>query len=591
MGYFFSIAAQCPWMLLLITGGVLAPGQVSAPSSSIAAPSSAPPAVTFKAATRMVSVEIVAADHQGHPIPGLTADDFQVFEQIAGKRGQEAQKIAAFQAVNVAEIAAQDKGKLQIPAGVYSNFVTLQKAPVPPTILLVDGLNTDLSSQMQVHRQMIHMLASIPDDVPVAIFLMGKRLRLLQNFTTDPKLLKSALQRASSVESDNETQVDPRDDPDAMSAFLEDVPGISLETIQRFERETFAATMDVRVQETVEMLRAIARHVAGYPGRKNLLWMSSSFPVAINPDVDLGFTGIRNYQDQMAAVVSALADAKVAVYPIDPGGVQVQSYFQADRRMRGNPALGSNVGKALDREDQSRFNRQQSMQSLADQTGGKVCLSNNDLSDCIRKALDDGSSFYEIAYYPDSSAWHGEFHKIIVKTSRSGVRLAYRQGYYARPDAGDGKSTAAELQEAACRDLLTSTSVLLAAKAYPADQPGGVRYAMVIDPTTVNFAVIGDDSRALTLRLGVCTFDKSGKPLQFLQAAVEQKFTAKQYAAIQAQRGFPDSVILVPGPGTAVVRLLIQDESTGRMGSVNVPFVESAATVAPSANPAPGVQH
>src|SRR5262249_32281506 len=134
------------------------------------------PATTLKAASRMVSVEVVAKDHKGRAITGLTADDFQVFEQVAGKHGKFPQKVAAFQAVSVTELAAHDSGQLTLPPGVYSNRVTMAKVPVPPTVLLLDGLNTDRTAQMQVHQQMVKMLSSIPDDVPVAVFLLGRRL-------------------------------------------------------------------------------------------------------------------------------------------------------------------------------------------------------------------------------------------------------------------------------------------------------------------------------------------------------------------------------------------------------------------------------
>ena len=188
----------------------------------------------------------------------------------------------------------------------------------------------------------------------------------------------------------------------------------------------------------------------------------------------------------MAVTADALAVAKVAVYPMDPAGLQTQSMFQASARMRGNPVTGQHsIGRQIQREDQSRFNRQASMETLAEQTGGIVCINNNDLGDCVRKAVNDGSSFYEIAYYPDSSDWHGEFHKIIVKGTKSGIRLAYRQGYYARPEvATDPK---AELQEAACQDLLTSTSVPIVARAYSTDKPGTMKYVMGIDPATLTF--------------------------------------------------------------------------------------------------------
>lgn len=558
--------------------------QTSPASTSPVTPQVQP---TFQANTRLVTLEVVARDHHGQPVPGLTANDFQVIEQVGSKHDQHAQKIASFRAVSITEIAAHDAGKAQMPPGVYTNFITMEKHPVPPTILLVDGLNTDRESQMQVHHQAIHMLASIPNDIPVAVFLLGHNLRMIQDFTTDPALLKSALQAARSTESNQATAVEPQDDPDSMSAFLEDTPDVPaqmLSAIEQFEREAYAAQMDQRVRETLDALRALARHVAGYPGRKNLLWISSSFPIQIDPDVNMGWAGFRNYQDRMAAVVRALADAKVAVYPLDPAGLQTQALFQASSRMRG-PMTGQRVGAQLEREDQSRYNRTESMETLAEQTGGIVCVNDNDLSDCVRKAVNDGSSFYEIAYYPDSGDWNGEFHKIIVKSSQSGVRLAYRHGYYAQPQTGaDQKTADREFQEAACGDVLTSTSILVAAKQYPGDQPGKAKYFLTMDPAVLGSVPQSDGSHELALKFGICAFNKSGKPVQFFQEPFDPKLTEKQYSAVIAQHGLPHSFVLEPKSGVAVMRLLVQDEITGKMGSVNVPYTELTAATPPNAS-------
>jgi len=527
---------------------------------------------TFKASTRLVSVEVVARDHKGQTVPGLTAGDFQVFEQVAPKRERHPQKISTFHATSVHEIAAQDAGKPHRAPGVYTNQITMNRVPVPPTILLVDGLNTDRVSQMQVHLQMIHMLASIPDDVPVAVFLLGRRLRMVQNFTTDPKLLKSALQNAQSAEFDDSTQIDPRDDPDAMSAMNDTA------AIRRFEQETFERHLDMRVQETLDALEGIARYLAGYPGRKNLLWISSSFPILFLPDPDLQIP-IRAYGKDIAGVASALADAKVAVYPVDPGGLQVSSIYQAGTRLR-RDASGT-----LGREMASRADHQESMQSLADQTGGIVCVSDNDLGDCVKKAMDDSSFFYEIAYYPDSGNWHGEFHRIIVKSTRPGIHLAYRQGYYARgpEEETNPKSAAEELQRAACQDVLPSTSVLMVAKPFP--EPGKLKYFVAIEPSTITFTPQSDGTQHVVLKVALCSFDKTGNPLRFLQDTIDESLTEKQYAEAQAQHGFARVVSLLPTPGVVVVRVLIKDVATGHMGSVNIPNVETAAAAtAPSDN-------
>jgi len=583
--------------------------------------SSSPQPPTFQSKTRLVTVEVVARDHHGQPVHGLTAADFQVFEQIEPKRDQHPQKIAVFHPVDMAAIAAQDIGKQQLAPGVYTNLVTMDKHPLPPTILLIDGLNTDSKSQLQVHRQTIQMLASLPGDTPVAVFLLGRGLTMIQNFTTDPEVLKAALHKAHSAESNANTQLEPQDDPTKLSLTANDslpadlaglapnanapaggnatvkgpppnniMPGVAV-SLERFERENYASDMDTRVRDTLEALRAIARHVAGYAGRKNLLWISSSFPIAITPNANpnLEFYGLRNYQGQMTEVARALADAKVAIYPVDPRGVQTQAMFQPDfRTPEFSGVTGQYSNQQLDRENQSRVDRKQSMEVLADETGGTVCVEDNDLGDCVKKAVNDSSSFYEIAYYPDSGNWDGKFHKIIVKSNKSGLHLGYRNGYYAQGQAtGDQKSRDRELQEATCDDFLVSTSVLIVARQIPADQKGKAKYYMGIHPAMLTFTRQSDGSRELVLKIGVCSFDKSGKPLQFMEQAVDSKLTDKQFAGIQAQHGVPEAIVLDPAPGIATVRLLVQDVETGKMGSVNLPYTEMVASASTTATPAP----
>ena len=582
-------------------------------------------ATTFRATTRMVTLEVVARDHQGRAATGLTASDFQVFEQSAGRNKQtREQKIAAFQAIGIAQIVSQQQSSLHVPAGVYTNLIMLHTQPVPPTILLVDGINTKLSDQMQVHAQMIRMLGSLPKDVPVAVFLLGRRLRMLQGFTTDPLLLKVALEIASSTQAGSMVEMDPRDDPDSMSAFRENIvtndpnmasdpmQAIFLQAIRRFERETYASNMDIRVRETVEALMSLARNVSGYPGRKNLLWISSSFPIVLNPEMDIvgitqnpqgrsaapaftnpdtnSFTGMRNYGAEMQEVANALSEAKLAVYPIDVGGVETEAFFDADSRPRARTAeTGATAIKemgALDREGQMKAGQRETMETIAAQTGGRICTGDNDLGDCIRLAVNDSSAFYEISYYPTSPDWNGEFRKVIVKTKRPGLHLAYRQGYFARAqNSADPKAAQADLQQAACQDYLNATSILLMAQALPTDSPEKLKYYIAIDLSMLTFTPAGDDARALNINVAVCTFDKSGKPLQLSNEPINYKLTSKEYESLLRMHGLAH-VISVPGPKPAGVRLVVQDVPSGRLGSVNVPVPQPPAGVPPSGNSA-----
>jgi VWFA-related protein len=511
---------------------------------------------------------------------------------------------------------------------VYTNLVTTKSLSAPPTILLVDGLNAEAKTQLQVRQKMVRLLASAPSDVPMAVFLLGRDLRLLQNFTTDAKLLRAAAERALTLEATNLQAKDARDDPFSHSSLLEqmagaegqsDIPGgppapqpgsqgstgggnsdallaMRALQLQRFEREQYASSMDIRVKLTLDALRVIARHVSGYPGRKNLIWLSSAFPLAITPDANLTmvaqFSGIRNYSDDMTAVASALTDAQIAVYPVDPRGMETQALFDPESRGRLNPF---SEGATLNRESNVRFSSQESMQNLAEQTGGKVCVNNNDLSECVKRAIDDSSSYYELTYYPTDKNWRGEFRRIAVKTTRPGVQLSYREGYFARESdamvaAKDAKETDTHLSQAACNDFLTATSILLEATALPPDQPGQTKYFMVIDPNALSFGAPEGGVRNLQMELATCMFNKRGLPLQYNRQTIHQKFTEEEYE-FSRKRGVSHTISFVPKADTARVRLLVCDTRTGMIGSVELPHpAQIISTAKPEAGPSQPAQ-
>ncbi len=572
-------------------------------------PSQQEPPAVLKVTTRLVTVDVVARDRHGNPVRDLTANDFQITEQAGSHKGQ--QQIASFRLLDRALAKAPDpeRAALQLPAGVYTNLVTAKSLSAPPTILLVDGLNADATTQLQVRQKMVRLLASAPSDVPMAVFLLGRELRLLQSFTTDAKLLRAAAERAMTQEATNLQAKDPRDDTSSHSSLLEqmagaegqsDIPGgppapqsgsqgstgggnsdallaMRALQLQRFEREQYAESMDIRVKLTLDALRVIARHVSGYPGRKNLIWLSSAFPLAITPDANLTmvakFSGIRNYSDDMTAVASALTDAQIAVYPVDPRGMETQALFDPSSRGRLNPF---SEGATLNRESNVRFSSQESMQNLAEQTGGKVCLNNNDLSECVKRAIDDSSSYYELTYYPADANWHGEFRRISVKTTRPGVQLSFREGYFAREadatiTAKDAKDTDTHVSQAACNDFLTATSILVEASALPPDQPGQTKYFLVIDPNALSFGPPEGGVRRVQIELATCMFNARGLPLQYNRQSIGQKLTETEYQSMKAH-GISHTISFVPKPETARVRLLVCDTRTGMIGSVDLPY-------------------
>lgn len=558
-----------------------APAAQAQSTLQAAEPATVPTLQTF---TRMVTLELVVKDGKGHHIKGLSAGDFQVFEQTPSRgRERRQEKIASFREVNIGSLAPQDLAATQSQPGVYSNTVTLQKDPVPPTIILVDGLNTELQYQAQIHVQMMRMLRALPKNVPVAVFLFGNGVTMLQNFTTDPELLQKALQGAYSAASVGMTPHFPGNVSGGLNGLSPSVHGdpsfqMMLELVNEFDREMYAATNDDRVYRTVNAISSIARHVSGYPGRKNLLWLSTSFPISLYP-VD-GFTnhtiddsaGNRNYWAQLERLNGVLSDAKVAVYPINVAGVQTSDVYKADLTRTNITTTG--MEDAVSQQNVYLAAAQDTMQAIADGTGGKICTGNNDLGDCVHKAMDDSSDFYELTYYPSANDWNGEYRKILVKTERSGAHLAYRQGYFATPQGSDDAKTQSTELQADCNDFLDATAVSFHAKRLQAASPQELKFSVFVDASSLTFAPTNDGGHNLDVTVGVCTYNEKGWPMKLMNYPTRRSLTAAQYDLLLST-GSVSEIITVPGPKPAAVRLLVKDVASRRLGSIYINSADS----------------
>jgi len=569
---------------LVFTAGLTLTAQNSTPQSQ-PQPAGNPVAqsdYTVRTFTRLVNLEVVVKDSKGNHIKDLKPEDFQIEEQTPIKSGKwSGQKIAEFREVHMASMAAPVEMQPEMPHGSYTNALTVRQDPVPPTIILVDGLNTPEEVQSQVHVQMLKMLRQLPPNVPVAVFLLGDRLTLLQSFTRNPKLLQAALEKAHSTAGYGLRIGDPRDDPDSISNLLAAAGGAHaqemIEAITLFDQKVYSGSLGDIVGRTIHAISSLANNVAGYPGRKNLLWISTSFPIsmiavgAVGAPVGVpggdGWAELPNYTQEVEHLTRVLSDAKVAVYPVNPAGVQTLKLYQAGSRMTGSQTSPQGFSESTTRDVMTQNAAVDTMHMIADGTGGIVCTGDNDLGDCVRKAVDDSSDFYEIAYYSDSPFWNGEARKIAVKSTQHGARLEYREGYFASPEGNpDPKLQSAELQSD-CDDYLDATSVTFTAKNLPSDTPGDLKFSLVVDPAALTFAPTADGTRQLNLDIAVCTYNQKDWSLNLMNYPVNRKLTAQQFNGLMATGKLTDA-ILVPGPKPAAIRLLVKDVATGKLGSV-----------------------
>src|SRR5258707_859727 len=165
------------------------PAQASPPAQAAGqanAQVASEPAAVLKVTTRLVVVDVIATDRKGLPLTDLKAEDFSLQEEGTEQKV----RVFSFQQPSQTETLT---APVKLPANMVSNIPTYQ-ASKTMCVLLLDGLNTDLISQKYVRQEMIKFLEKLPAGQPVAVYALGAKLRLLQDFTTDPGLMKQVIQ-------------------------------------------------------------------------------------------------------------------------------------------------------------------------------------------------------------------------------------------------------------------------------------------------------------------------------------------------------------------------------------------------------------
>ncbi len=195
---------------------------------------------------------MIVRDKHG-PVGDLTKNDFEIFEK--GKPRQ----IASFSIAR----ASDRPQKASLAPNTFSNRANGQgDAPVSATVLLFDGLNTTFKDQASARAQALGFLRSIDIGGPMAVYALGNDLRILHDFTEDPGQLAQALEGYRSQ----------------ISALLDNsqIPTDSRGWLNQMDQRLQEYTIERRVAITLSAMRAIANRMAGVPGRKNLIWVSSS---------------------------------------------------------------------------------------------------------------------------------------------------------------------------------------------------------------------------------------------------------------------------------------------------------------------------
>jgi VWFA-related protein len=649
----------------------------SAPTGSAQSPASSPPAapqaqeqpaLELHETVRRVVVDVVATDAHGQPVTGLQASEFRVYED-----GQE-QTVRHFDAHTSSEVRNTFPRPPALPPHTFMNLPAATETG-PITVILYDLLNTPLDAQLTAHQAILDFLRKNPERRQTAIFVLSDRLHLLQGFTSsqDELLAAANSKRAGSqrstilVSPDDALQpsqsiADAGDGPAGATGAapgkptpgatgIGDPSAISLSPVDmlaRAEALEASALLDLRVEDTLEALDQIARFLSGIPGRKNLIWLSGSFPVNVAPDPDAAFNGndlVRSYGEKIKETGDLLNQSQVAVYPVDLRGVMVNPAFSAASRKTYAPGSGGRSGVPADVKAVQDFNARlasehSSMDVIGQRTGGHAFYGTNALQDAMLAATVQGGNYYSLEYAPTNPRFDGSLRRIRVTLDRGGVQLAYRRSYFADdlesvanrnldptitpPQLGTllsamqfGAPPAHELIFAAHVDALGAPAPAtpeqmqgLAPYLKVASRMGHKKFVMPEAPIqlqryAVQYAVLAsqldlpstrDNVYAPDLTFAILAFDEDGYTLSGIETTIQDAIPASRIAEVRLN-GYRIIQMIYAPVNSSSLRIAVRDGRTNRIGSMEVhlplpPLPPPAASAAPAAGGAsPPTQH
>jgi len=551
--------------------------------------------------TNLVQVDAVVTDKDGKVVTDLKPEEIKILED--GRQ----QKITNF-SYNVTETPAA-------PAREKPATVEKNAPPAPPTrlklgdirrtiALVVDDLGLSFESTHFVRRALKKFVdEQMQTGDLVAIIRTGGGMGALQQFTSDKRQLYAAIERVK-------WNSNGRSGVGAFAALEPPTPGPRGPDIDAKNEELNQFREDMFAVGTLGALSYVVKGLRELPGRKSILLISDGFRIYNLEDSSRNYLAL----EKLRRLIDEAGRASVVIYTMNATGLQTLGLTAAD-----NPG-GGDVQEMLSSRRSAAFETQQGLDYLAQQTGGIAIKNNNDLSNGIRRVLEDQRGYYLIGYRPDNSTFDPKtgrrtFHKLSLKVTRPGkFNVRMRNGFLGFSDdakAAPVQKTLAQQMIGALTSPFGATGVhLQLTSLFGNDAKAGsiMRSMLHIDARDLTFTTEADGMHKCIFDVLAMTFGDNGVPVDQIGRTYTLQLPEALYK--RAQRDGLVYYVTVPikKPGAYQLRISFRDTSTARIGSasqfIEVPDlkknrlaisgivvrgenpVEKAAGAAPSASPA-----
>ena len=530
---------------------------------------------TFRATTRLVELTVTALDKKGQAVTDLRAEDFTI--QDNGK----ARPVTFFKYDGE---SSTEPAILPLPPGVVSNRADL--SPGPPrnvTALVLDELNTPPLQNMRVRATATRYLKALAPRTRLAIFYLGTKVRILHDFTDDAESLRARIEKAVlAMPLQNETDFNRsvveaeqfvnmfKGDP-VMEQMAEEMMRTQLE----HDMNANAASRRARLETTLASMESLGQHLAGIPGRKNVVWISGGISMlTVTGAMGIGPRGsIESFEDKVKRTAQRLAQQGIVLYIVDAKGLDSVTMTTADSAI---PMPVRGRGRFEPQQDAETISSdgQPAMELLSSTTGGRYLRNTNDLMDGFKKAASDLEGSYTLGFYvsehPDN-----KWHTLKASVARSGVNLRHRKGYLAEADAANSALWTNEKAMAVIANPIGSSAVQLTAGFGPAaeGEPGTFLVNLRIETGSLQFRTTGD-VRAADLEILFAERTPNGAA-RLKTVTTSVRIGAQNWDTAQAE-GLRYTHQWKPAPGALSLRVVVHDMITNRYGTLDIPLARTA---------------
>jgi VWFA-related protein len=511
----------------------------------------------IRVTTELVLVNVIARDKKGNLVKDLKREDFTVFED--GKK----QDISSFDFENVDQLATAGSAEATVSGAAGQG--ALLKPAEKPTINARDRrlvlLFFDFSAMdpEQIDRSVdaakkIVQTKMQPADM-IALVSLATNLRIDLDFTDDKAKIIAGLSAYTSSQGqgfDNGTTGTAEGAAETGGSF----------TVDDTDYNTFSA--DRKLLALQSMMQALGK----IPQKKALVYFSNGITQS----------GVDN-QSALRATTAAAVKANVSIYALDIRGLEALPPG-GDAQTASLHGQSAYSGKSILDQLSSNASSQDTLATLASDTGGKAFFDSNDFGAVFAQVEKDTSAYYVFGFTSTNGLRDGRFRHLRVQLNRPDVRLDYRSGYYAGRDFEhlNREDREQQLEDEMASELAQTDVVVYAGSAFFRQDeshyylsvsliiPGSqIPFVLEKNKDSATIDIIGEVLEGGKLRVGNLR--------DTVKLAVESSQQVRR-KNVQYNTGF------VLAPGSYHLKFVVRENQTGRMGSfetdVQVPDLRKA---------------